>query len=100
MRRHLECGGERRLEAQEAAAVAPGLRQVVKAPLRILDLLARCEVDRRVERNIDHLLADLNEVATDRKIIDGAAIVRRVDDRGRLGGEAGQILWQGEAGNV
>ena len=92
MRRHVERGGERRLEAQEAAAVAPGLGQFVEAPLGVLDLLARREVDRRVEGDVDHVLADLDEIAPDREIVDGAAIVRRVDDRGRLGGEAGEIL--------
>jgi len=100
MRRHLERGGERGLEAQEAAAIASGLRQVVEAPLGVLDLLARREVDRRVEGHVDHLLADLDEIAPDREIIDGAAIVRRVDDRGRFGSEAGEILRYRQAGDV
>src|SRR6185295_12331005 len=96
----LERGGERGLEAQEAAAVAPRLSEIIEPPLGVLDLLTRCEVDRRVEGDVDHVLADLDQIAPDREIIDRAAVVRRVDDRGRLGGEAGEILRQGEAGDV
>ena len=50
VRRHVDRGGERLGEALEAAVVAPGLGQFVKPALGVLDLVARREIDRRVDR--------------------------------------------------
>ena len=58
VRRHVDGGGERLREALEAAVVAAGLGQFVKLALGILDLVARREIDRRVEGDVDHVLAD------------------------------------------
>ena len=98
--RHLERGGQRGLESLEAAAVAADLGELVQAPLGVLDLLARREIDRRIERHVDHVLADADEVAPDREIVDGAAVIGGIDDGRRLGGEAGQILGDRQARNV
>ena len=48
-RRHVDGGGQRLREALEAGAVAAGFGQFVEVALGILDLLARGEIDRRVE---------------------------------------------------
>ena len=60
--RHVDRGGERLGEALEAGAEAAGLGDLVELALGVLDLLARREVDRRVERLVDHVLADADQV--------------------------------------
>ena len=50
VRGHVDGGGERLGEALEAAVVAAGLGELVEAALGVLDLLARREIDRRVDR--------------------------------------------------
>ncbi len=90
--RHLERRGQRRFESLEAAAVTADLGELVQAPLGVLDLLARREIDRRVEGDIDHVLADLDQIAPDREVVDRASVIGGIDDGGRFGGEAGQIL--------
>ena len=49
--RHVDRGGERLGEALEARAEAAGLGDLVELALGVLDLLARREIDRRVERD-------------------------------------------------
>ena len=99
-RRHVDGGGQRAFEFLEAAAVAPDLGEVVEALLGVLDLLARREIDRRVEGDVDHVLADLDQVAPDGEVVDGAPVVHRIDDGRGLGGEAGEVLSDRQAGNV
>ena len=91
---------ERVGEAQEALVVAPGLRQLVEPPLGVLDLLAGFDIDRRVIGEVDHVLADADQIAPDRQVIDGTPVILRVDDRGRLGREPGKILRGREPGDV
>ena len=66
-RRHVDRGGQRLREALEAGAVAAGFGQFVEPALGVLDLLARREVDRRVERDVDHVLADADQLAAQRR---------------------------------
>ena len=89
---HVDRGGERLGEALEARAEAAGLGDLVELALGVLDLLARREIDRRVERHVDHVLADADEVAPHREVADGAAVVGGVDDGRRFGREAGEVL--------
>ena len=98
--RHVDGGLERVGEALEAAVVAAALGDGVEAPLRFLDLVARARIDRRVIGDVDHVLADLDQLAANREVVDGAAVVEGVDDRRRLGGEAGEILLHGDAAEV
>ena len=100
MRRHLDRGGERLGEALEAAIIAAGLGEFVEAALGRLDLVLRARIDRQVVGGIDHLLADLDQRAADREVIDGAAVIGGIDDGGGFGGEAGEILAGRQAGNV
>ena len=65
------------------------------------------DLDAAVKREIQNLpetdwqdYRTAEGIATDRQIVDGAAIVGCVDDRGCLGGKASEILRQGEAGDV
>ena len=92
VRRHVDRGGQRLREALEAAVVAAGLGQLVEPALGILDLVARREIDRRVEGDVDHVLADADQLAPDRQVVDGAAVVLGVDDGGGFGGEPREIL--------
>ena len=87
-------------EALEAAAVAPALGDLIEALLRLLDLVARRGIDRRVIGDIDDVLADLNELAADRKIVDRAAVIVGVDDGRRFRGKAREILRNGDAAEI
>ena len=100
VRRHVDGGGQRIREALEAAVITAGLGDLVEALFRLLDLLARRGVDRRVERLVHQILADADEVATQRQIVDRAAVILRVDDGGRFGCEAGEILRDRHAADV
>src|SRR5579885_1986132 len=99
-RGHVDGGGERLGKALEAAVVAPGFGELVQAPLGVLDLIARREIDGGVIGEVDHVLADLDEVASDRQVIDGMAVVLGVDDRRGLGGEPGEVLTDVQPANV
>ena len=100
VRRHVDRGGERGLEFLEAAAIAADLGEIVEPALGVLDLLARREIDRRVERDVDHVLADLDQLAPDREVVDRAAVVGGVDDGGRFGREAREVLRDRHAGDI
>src|SRR5262249_55418690 len=58
-------GGGRGLEFQKPTAIPADLRQLIQAALGILDLIARREIDRRVEGDVDHVLADVDQLAPD-----------------------------------
>ena len=100
VRGHVDGGGQRLREKLEAAVVAPGLGQFVKPALGVLDLVARREVDRRVIGDVDHVLADHDQRAADRQVVDGMTVVLGVDDGGRLGGEPRQILAHRHAADI
>ena len=99
-RRHVDRGGQRLGEALKAGIVAAGLGDLVKLPLGILDVMHRRRLDRRVIGQIDHVLADDDQIAADRQVVDGAAVILRIDDGGRFGGEPRQILVDRQAGNI
>jgi hypothetical protein len=84
----------------ETAVIAAGLGQFIKLTLGVLDLAARREVDRRVESDIDHVLADQNQRAADRQVVDGAAVILGIDDGGGLGRQPRQILAERHAADV
>ena len=86
--RHVDGGLERFLERMEAAVIFAGLGQREQSPLGVLDLRAGRHVDRRVIGDVDDILADADQRAAQRQVVDGAAIILRIDDRRRLGGEA------------
>ena len=88
------------LEFLEPAAIASDLGEIVKAALGILDLVARGEIDRRFERDIDHVLADLDQLAPDCEVVDRAPVVHRVDDGRCFGREAGEVLAEGQPGDI
>ena len=90
--RHLDRGGEGLGEPLEAAVIAAGLGKLIEPALGVLDLRRRPELDRGVIGDVDHHLADADERAPQREVVDRAAVVGGVDDRGRLGREPGEIL--------
>ena len=83
---------ERLREPLEAAVVAAGLGKLVELALGVLDMGLRRRVDRRVVGEVDHVLADADQVAADREIVDGAPVILGIDDGRRLGGKPRQIL--------
>ncbi len=94
---HVYRDGQRIGEALEAAVVAAGLGDGVELALGFLDLLARRGVDRRIEGRVDDLLADVDQIAAHREIVDRAAVILGVDDRRGLGGETRQIALNRDA---
>ena len=98
--RHVDGDRHRLGESLEAAFIAAGFGQFVEPALGVLDLRARREIHRRVEGDVDHVLADPDQVAAQRQFIDRPPIILGVDDGGRLGGEAGEILPDRHAADV
>ena len=62
--------------------------------------MQRGRVDRGVVGEVDHILADRDQIAADRQVVNGTAIVLGVDDRRRLGGKTRQILVDRKPGDV
>ena len=99
-RRHVDGRGEGLRKALEAAVIAAGFRQFIQPALGILDLGARREIHRRIEGDIDHVLADPDQVAAQRQLIDRPPVILGVDDGGGFGGEAGEVLADRHAADV
>ena len=97
---HVDGDRQRLRKALEAAVVAAGFGQFVELPLGVLDLGARRKIHRRVEGDVDHVLADPDQVAAQRQVVDGPAVILGVDDGGRFGGEAGEVLADRHAADV
>ena len=89
---HLDGFGERVVEGLEAAIVAALLGEVEERLFGFLDLLGRGHVDVGVIGRRRHLLADLDQRAADGEVVDRLAVIGGVDDGGRLGGEAREVL--------
>lgn len=100
LRREVDRDRQRLREFLEAAVIAAGFGELVQAALGVLDLRPRREVDRGVVGDIDHVLADADQVAAQRQIVDGAAVILGVDDGGRFRREPRQILPDGHAADV
>ena len=82
------------------AVVAALFGDLVEAALGFLDLRARRQVDRRIVGGVDHVLADADEIAAHREVVDRAAVILGVDDGRRLGGEAREVLRHGQAAEI
>ena len=98
--RHVDgdCHGLRK--ALEAAVIAAGFGQFVQPALGVLDLGARREIHRRVEGDIDHVLADPDQVAAQRQLVDRPPVILGVDDGGGFGGEPGEVLADRHAADI
>ena len=57
-------------------------------------------VDRRIISEVDHVLADGDEVTPDRQIVDCAAVVLGIDDGGRFSGKPREVLIDRQAGDI
>ena len=90
--RHVDRKRHGIVERLEAAVVAAVFGQFEQPALGILDLRLRRHVERRVIGDVDHVLADGDQCSTQRQIVDGAAIILRVDDRHGLDGKTREIL--------
>ncbi len=100
VRRHVDGCGQCIGKTLEAAVITTGLGDFVEAFFRLLDLLARRGIDRRVESLIHQILADADQVPTQRQIVDRASVILRIDDGRRFGCEAGEILRYRHAADV
>ena len=98
--RHVDGDVQRLRESLEAAVVAAGFGQFVELALGVLDLRARREIHRRVEGDVDHVLADPDQVAAQRHVVDRPAVILGVDDGGGFGGQAGEVLADRHAADV
>ncbi len=90
--RHVDGGLDRIGEALEAAVVAAGFGEFEQPPLGVLDLVGRAHVDRRVIGDVDHVLANGDQRAARREVVDGAAIIGGVDDGDGFRREAREIV--------
>ncbi len=81
-------------------AVAADLGEFVQAALGVLDLVARGEIDRRFEGDIDHILADIDQFAPGREVVDRASVIHRIDDGRCFGCETGKVLGKRQPGDV
>ena len=84
-------------ETLEAAAIFAVVGDLIETLLGLLYLLARAGVDRGIVGDVDDVLADADQLAPCRQIVDGAAEVMGVDDRCRLDRQARQILLHRQA---
>ena len=100
VRRHVDGGGESLGEALKAALVTAGFGKLEKLALGIFDMALRGCINRRIVSEVDHILADSDQVAPDRQIIDGPAVILGIDDGGRFGGKPRQILIDRQSGDV
>ena len=98
--RHIDGNGEGLRKALEPAVIATGLGQLIQPAFGILDLRPRRKIHRRVEGDIDHVLADPDQVAAQRELVDGAPVILGVDDGGGFRGEAGEVLADRHAADV
>ncbi len=89
---HVDGVGERRAEGHEALAVLAVLGEVVEPCLRLLNLGFGRLIDGAVEGGVDQVLANDDELAAHGQVVDGPAIVMRIDDGGGTGGQATQVL--------
>ncbi len=97
---HVDRRLQRLGEALEAGVEAARLGKLVEPALGVLDLLARRHVDRRLVGDVHHVLADGDQVPPDGEVVDGAAVILRVDDRRRLVGEAAEIFGDGDLADL
>src|SRR5262245_54758722 len=100
MRRHIDSGRKCLREALETAVVAAGLRQFVQSPLGILDLVAWRKVNGRIIGHVHHILADLNQRAAYREVIDSMAVIFSVDACCCFSSKPGKIMADGEPSDV
>jgi hypothetical protein len=80
--------------------ITAGLGEFIELAFGILDLRTRRKIHRRIEGDIDHVFADPDQVAAQRHVVDRAAVVLRVDDRGGFGRHAGKVLANRHAADV
>jgi len=72
---HVDGYRQRLGKALETAVVTAGLRQFVQPPLGILDLRPRREIHRRLIGDVDHVLADPDQIAAQRQFINGTSLI-------------------------
>ncbi len=66
---------ERNVESERAFAEAALLRHAVERFLRLLDLFARADLDRRFEGRVDDVLADPDQLAPHREVGEDACVI-------------------------
>ena len=97
---HVDRGRECLGEALKATVVSAGLGEFVQPPLGVLDLIAWGKIDWGVKGDVDHVLADLDQRAADRQVVDRMAVIFGIDDRRRFRSEPRQVLADRQATNI
>ena len=90
--------GQGFLERLEAAFGGTLGRQIEQLLFGHLDLLARIEVDILLERLVDDVAADFDQLAAEMQIVDLPAIIGGIDDGDDRGGELRQIARPADVG--
>jgi hypothetical protein len=76
----LDRRGQHLREGPELALRLAFLGEAEQGALGGLDLLAAALLRRAVESLVDHLLADADQAALERQVVDDVAVLDRVDD--------------------
>ena len=84
----VQCG----LKRLEAAAIASCFGDFVQKLLGMLDLILRSAIDGRVKCVIEHVLGDLDQLASHREVVDRSAVIGCIDDGRRFRSQACEIL--------
>ncbi len=87
-------------EALKTTVVTAGFGQLVETAFGLLDLVLGPRIHRRIIGGVDDVLADRDQRAAQRQVVDGTAVVGGVDDGGGFGGEAREVLAHRQAGDV
>ena len=95
---HLDGVRQRAAKVEEALAVLAALGDLVEPALGLLDLRLRRVVDGAVVGAVDDVLADHDELAADREVVDRAPVVVGVDDRRGVRREPAEVLRHREVG--
>ena len=76
----------------KSAVVLACLGQLEQPPFGVLDLHVGQHVDRSIVGDVDHVLADADQAAAGREVVDRAPVVFGVDDGGRFHRQPGEIV--------
>jgi hypothetical protein len=84
----VQCG----LKRLEAAAIASCFGDFIQKLLGMLDLILRSAIDGRVKCVIEHVLGDLDQLASHREVVDRSAVIGCIDDCRRFRSQTCEIL--------
>src|SRR6516164_977881 len=87
-------------ESLKSRVETPSLREFEQFSFGIFDMALRRRVNWRFVGEVHHILADGNQVATNRQVVNGTAVVLGVDNGRGLGSKPRQILIDRKPGDI